>query len=128
MPVNVKWYDEQQRVIWYAYEGRWTWDEFYQTFEQGNQMIESVEHNVDTIIDLRRSSLLPSNVMSRGNFMGSKLHPRHGKTVVVGANSFVQLLYDMFRKLYGGTADKMHLTFVQTLDEALLAVNSAERS
>ncbi len=123
MPVNVKWYDERQAVLWYSYEGRWTWDEFYQAFEHGNEMIESVEHKVDTIIDLRRSSLLPSNVMSRGNFMSAKLHPRHGTTVVVGANSFVQLLYDMFRKLYGKTADKMHLRFVQTLDEAFTILN-----
>lgn len=118
MPIRVIWDNEEKTVIQYLYEGRWTWDDFYKALNQARAMIDTVNHKVDFIVNIKSSSILPENALSRGQSIGSSPHPNQGVTIVVGANSFMQSMYNIFSKVYGKAAGNLKISFVATPEEA----------
>jgi hypothetical protein len=49
MGIEVRWYNDDQTILWVHYPERWTWDEYHVIFEQAKVMIESVRHDVFVI-------------------------------------------------------------------------------
>ncbi|MEO8397095.1 MAG: hypothetical protein ABI700_29140, partial [Chloroflexota bacterium] len=98
--------------------GRWTWDEAYDGSKVGFTMLESVDHSVNVIIDLRRSTGLPLLSLTHARNMIPRRHPRTGITVFIGANTLFLSLWKIFSNAYGQFASKQEFTFARTIDEA----------
>ncbi len=103
MPVSVIWDNEEQTIIRYVFEGRWTLDELFVVMEQEDQMIASVEHMVDIIVDFQNSGTVPDHLIA--NFpkifeSSSASHPNVGITVIVGAAGFAEMLANIFSKVF----------------------------
>ena len=118
MPITVEWFTDEKTVIHYEYKGKWTWEELYNAIAISNKMIDTVEGVVDTIIDLRQSSMVPANVFSHGKQALANAHPRQGKMVIVGAHRFILTLYDTFVKVYNRPGEKLPTVFIATIEEA----------
>lgn len=120
MPVEVRWYDERQTLIYFRYEGRWTWEDFYAAVDASRAMLDSVDHVVDIIVDMQASAGIPSgDIITHFRYMARRFEdPRVGQTVIIGMRALVRITSDIMRRLYRhdrcGT-----LRMAQDMDEAL---------
>ncbi|MBZ0291919.1 MAG: hypothetical protein K8L99_05055 [Anaerolineae bacterium] len=128
MSIEVSWANPEKTVIVYAYEGRWSMEQFNNSYQQARKLMDTVQHPVDFIIDVRNSSLLPSGILSRGRNVVTTPHPNEGRTAIVGANTFVRSMLDLFSRLYGERYRESKFYLAPTMDEAhkWLSTNRAQ--
>jgi len=115
MGIRTSWDNENKTILRIEYEGSWTWEDFHKAHDEGNELIKSVSHRVAVIIDVSKSRLIPSGALSRGKHVTENKPANQGMTAVVGANGFIQGLYDLFRKVY---RKDFNLIYVSSLEEA----------
>lgn len=116
MGINVRWDNDEQTIIRYAFDGRWTWNDLYAALDRVQEMAASVEHRVDAIIDLTRADLMPAGVFfsldgrKNAQKLASKADAARGLIVIAGANAFIRSVYDAFRALNRSAASGIHFT------------------
>ncbi len=114
MAITVAWDSEQHTIVRFTFIGRWDWNDFYNASAQSHELIEQVSHNVDLLIDLRNSQMLPENMLSHLNRLPQIAHPNTGAVVIVGANKVMQALSDLYVRVYGKGSRQFRM--VKTLD------------
>ena len=123
MAILTNWYNDDKTILRHVYEVAWTWSDLYLAIDEAYALVETVDHTVDIIIDMRLSSIIPSNVFNHGKHAIVKAHPRQGHMIVVGAPRLAQTLFQAFLKIYGKEAKNFPVVFVSTLDEGLDKIN-----
>lgn len=119
MAITVKWDDETKTTIYQTFNGRWTWPEFHQAWDEVTAMAADLDYPIDFIIDMTSSSLIPDQVFSQIRRVGSdSLDARMGINVIVGANTFVQTFWNLFCRIYGDAAKTFKVDFAATSEEA----------
>jgi hypothetical protein len=82
MPVTPSWGDEQWTSIHQVHVGEWTWAEWDACNAEMQAMMDSVDHRVDTIVNLLETNWLPdggfSTRLSDLGKMPSVSHPNSG--------------------------------------------------
>src|SRR5574337_711770 len=117
MPVSADWYDSKQEIVLYVFEGRWTWDELYATYNKAIAMEKSVPHRVDVLLDMLNSKAVPANALLHVKNISNKQPDNLGLTVIVTPNAFVRALYNAGAQFYKGIAH--YFRVVPTMEEAL---------
>jgi len=102
MPISVTWDNPEKTVICFTFEERWTWDEYHAAADRISEMVNSVNHRVDLIIDFR-TGYVPDNAIKQVE-SGSPLfwHPQAGFGVLVGVKGFIRSLLMLFTQVYPG--------------------------
>lgn len=118
MSITVNWANPEKTIIIYTYEGRWSMEQFNESYVTARQFMDTVDHQVDFIIDVRNSSLLPSGILSRGRNVVTAGHPNEGRTAIVGASTFVRSMLDLFSRLYGARYRESKFYLAPTLEDA----------
>lgn len=116
MPVEAYWVDDEQTLIQYDFEGVWTWEEFYPVYGQVVEMMKTVPHKVDNILDLRASRGVPPNALSHLKNLTDKQLPNTGVCIFVTDNSVLTLLYRTGAKFH--PAINQTFALVKSLEEA----------
>ncbi len=116
MGIKVTWDNAERTIIYFDFEGRWDWDELYTASEQATRMLDSVDHVVDFIMDIREAQQIPKDFMSHAEHIASGSHPRRGIMVVVGANGLLRTLGSGLRRLFPDAT--RNLAFAADLEEA----------
>jgi hypothetical protein len=116
MSVSVEWGNEAQTVLYHHYEGAWNWDEFYIILEQAQTMMDSVDHDIDIIIDMRDSHLIPKGTLSHWRCLGDLQRPNTGMTMLVGTNTLVLALHELMVQVFPRMGE--NIVLVCTLEEA----------
>lgn len=118
MPITPQWDDDARTIIVSVYEGRWTWEDLHQANAQINAMLEGITHPVDYISDMRHGNTLPrGHVMAQAQrVMSSSQASQDSLVVFVGANHFLQALWESFTRVYRQMANNYR--FVDTLEDA----------
>ncbi len=119
MAVHIRYENDNHLVVW-IFEGKWTWDEYYQHRSEVNARIAQTEGRVDMIIDMTKGDLLPQNLMAHAGQAALKSPPNMGKIIFVGSNRILHAFFNVFRRLYDAVqSDKeTDLIMVRTIDEA----------
>lgn len=117
MSAVVQWHDAAQTVLRWEFEGAWTWEEFYQAQDEVNALSASVEHPVDIIVVMHPTSAVPAGAPSQFGRIARGSHGRSGRTVLVGANRFVEVMLSIFGKFQRETARR--ITTAKSIEEAL---------
>lgn len=133
MSIEVSWDNEAKTIIQYIYDGRWTWQDFDESRLQAAKLEETVSHRVDVIVDVRKSSLVPSGTISRGKSVMTTTptsHPNEGMAVIVGAGPLVRSIYDVVSKVYPEIVRRRGFRFARSMEEAraLIAAEVTNRS
>lgn len=126
MPVRLNWFDAEETILLFEFEGRWTWEEFYITHAEFNRLLQARDYMVYTIIDLRNSGLyVPPNALTHTRNIADRQQPNAGITVFVSSNRFLQLLFKTGTTIHANFA--RYFRMVGTLDEAeaLIAAEKA---
>ena len=99
MPVEYKWYDEDNSIAICIMSGVWTWDEFYamrQTFREETGATE--RERVDLIWEVTRDARVPDNFISTLKSAISTASANWNITVVVRPHPLVKALLDVVTK------------------------------
>ena len=116
MSAQVVWDNEDKTIVRYIFQGHWGWDDFYNVIEEANAMMDSVDHEVHAIIDTRGSGFTPTDLLSHLRDIHTRINPKAGMHVLVGAKLFVRTTHKLFIKLDPRKGEDF--TFAATLDEA----------
>jgi len=116
MGVHVEWDNEEMTAILWSFVGRWTWGEFDDAMRAATAMLETVEHQVDCILDVRQMMILPPDVVSRVKEHYLRRSDNAGRILAVGLDANLQLFWDTFTTLPYAQHLKAH--YFDTLEEA----------
>lgn len=125
MKVNIAWDNEEQTIVRYTFEPGWDWLDLYTAMDNAGELIQTVSHGVDVLMDLSQANLIPKNAISqikRG--YDNPKSPNIGLTVVVTPNSFMNAMVSMAKKIWGGGSSEWELEFVKTIDEAYATIEA----
>ena len=116
MSVHVEWDNEERTAILWSFVGRWTWGEFDDARKTMSEMLDLVDHPVDTICDVRQMSILPPDLVSR--FKANYLHKSEKVRflIFVGMEADLQLFWNTFTDL--PYARQLKAYYFETLEEA----------
>ena len=116
MPIHITWENEERTIIRHAYEGKWTIQEYYELIRKNYEHIDSVNHTVDIINDLRNTSQLPGDMIPAIRYAIQNRHPNEGINVMVGASALIQMLVEAVNKTTRMTVTQAN--YVENLEDA----------
>lgn len=119
MNIDANWDNETKTIIRYQYRNGWNWDDYFAAIKAAADLLDTVDHKVDIIMDFHSANLLPQGAVTQVQRAFS--HPRHpniGLTIFVGANAFIRAIENLGRRLAPSAASKWDLTFAATLEDA----------
>jgi hypothetical protein len=120
MHVNVTWQDNAKTLVRIQLLKGWTWNEVKQALRQVDEMIASVPHTVNVLIDLREGGGIPRDFLA---VAGELLHdgearPNEGEKVVIGANFLMKTAYRGFQSLYKNKLENRPIYFADSVENA----------
>ena len=121
MNITVTWDNDEKTILRYNYGKSWNWNDFNQAAKEAYEMLDLVTHTVSIIMDFQNAQLIPQGAITNvQRAFSTRRHNNIGTTIIVGAsaNSFLQAIAGIGRKLSRATANDWQLTFVATLPEA----------
>lgn len=124
MGMDVRWRDEERTILVWTMQGRWVWREFDAAWQQKTWLQDSVSHPVYHLFDLREVTLYPADFVRRVRGRYSDPHPMTVLRVVVGADRWIQVFYNMFTMLY---YPQLEAHFFDYMDEALDFIEAHKR-
>jgi len=118
MAMTVVWDDDARTIIRYDIDGSWTWDDYQATLHELNSLLDTVDHKVAIIINIRSDKWIPEDAFNRFNRDMRQRHPNIGPLqVFVGAGMLIRILVVSFMRIYGKAVD-IEFLFADTLEEA----------
>ena len=120
MGIAIHWDNSEKTVVRFVYNGKWTWEEFYNTIAQANAMMDTVSRPVVSIIDMRSSNYLPPGaaIHIRNVIRQSQSHNNSGISVFLQADMIVKAMIDVLRKAYPDILANTNWIYAKTLEEA----------
>jgi hypothetical protein len=118
MGIEIEWFDDKKRIlVWHFPEG-YDWDDLVAALDANEQMLEGVDHVIDSIMDLTQNHEgPPPGLLSQfPKLAGHSFQDEPHMTVMVGARGLADTFGRIFSKLY------MRLVVTDTMDEALTAI------
>jgi hypothetical protein len=124
MKINVSWDNDAKTILHYKFAAGWSWNDLREIFNEGYQMLSTVDHPVDVIMDFTEAAMFaPSGAIGQARHVAN--NPRHENirlTILVGS-SFVSSIFNMMSRIAGNLSGKWDVVFVNTLDEAYQKIN-----
>lgn len=115
MGIRIVWDDEEKTIIRHIYESVWTVGDYYALIDENYRQIDSVNHRVDIINDLRAMTSVPRNMVPAIQYAARKAHPNEGINVMVASPTYVKLLVQAINEAIGEATQVIH---TRTLEEA----------
>ena len=120
MTIHVKWANLEKTAIHLELERGWSWDDLYKAIQGADDLLTSVPHKVDLIIDISHAGGIPGDFMRVAGdvFASGKARSNEGKKIVVGAGWVIKGAYNTFLKVYGSQLKNRPFIFASSMDEA----------
>lgn len=125
MPISINWDSQIDNVVYYKFEGAWSWQDFLMAFEEEQRMAESVApQRYDVIGDLTSSNPLPQGSgISHVYSIFKRYPPNWGCTMIVTTNAFARTLFTVGVRVHPDTHDGFRLA--RTITEARQVIHTA---
>lgn len=120
MSISVTWDNEAKTIVRFEYEGKWTWEDFYEKIDAANKMMDTVESPCVSIIDMQKSHFLPSGAALhiRNVIRKSMSHNNSGISVFLDADVIVKAMIEVLRKSYPDILENTEWLYAKTLEQA----------
>lgn len=87
MAVTIKWGNEAKTFTHFAFEGTWSWEEYYESRRKAMELVQDIPYTVNIVVEFTNSNFFPNNLLS--NFVSSvEQAPRPFDVCVIVTNSF----------------------------------------
>lgn len=116
MPFQVIWEDPEQTIIRQLYTGKVTTGDYYRAVDRNAEMMHSVNHPVDLIVDVLDARTDMKGFWAAISYANKKVPDNQRLVIVVGADSFLKVLSGVANKVAPRAASNSY--FVDSLDEA----------
>ena len=118
MGIQVKWLDNQQRIIVYTFANKWKWDDLFTAIETCHQMMDEVDYPVRTIFDVSHMVGWVENPIANMKRANEFYHPRSSTVAVVGVSRMLRSIITLFQRFtHFSNPNGVH--FFNTLPEAV---------
>ena len=119
MAIVTRWDNKKKTVVLLEFESEWSWTDLEDAILKADELIGSVEHFVDLIIDLEGAAI-PRDIMSGAkNLLATgDARPTDGSRVVVGANGALRTIYQTIQKTFNSDMQDREVLFASTLADA----------
>lgn len=125
MGIELAWDEQLTNLIHLKVSGFWTWIDFHAAMDKMYVMMDESEHDkINFILDMNKGNLLPKDMLTRMQHIGSNSHPKSGAMMVIGAGSFVRMLFNIMDKLLHERM--LHIQILAGMDEAYIALRELE--
>ncbi len=119
MGILTTWDDTAKTRVLIEFETTWTWDELESAIEAVDQMIGSVAHQVDVMIDVEGSTLPKDFLSAAKNLLANpEGRPNEGARVVIGAGKVIRTAYQTVQKTFGEKLVGREIVFAEDLPQA----------
>lgn len=126
MAIDLAWDETDSQIIRVDVRGDWTWDMMERALEQAIGMMDSVDHKVHYIIDIREGRLDLASAMKQAQQAATpETHRNEGVKVVVGASFMIRTLYSAYRKMIERMGKDQEFLFADTPEEARAMIAEA---
>jgi hypothetical protein len=125
MGINTRWDNRDKTTILMEFETEWSFGDLEDAIRRVDEMIISVEHQVDVLIDVEGAKL-PKDVMNMAKMLISTGEARanEGNRIVVGASSVVRQGYTAIVKMFPDKLNGRQILFADDLSHARAVLNS----
>jgi hypothetical protein len=106
--IQIRWFDDEKRILLYEFVGVWTWEDLYAVLKQATEMSLSVNHPVDAIVDLTRNGSTPMGALLNLRQITSWETVTWNTAVLIGANVITRGVVATFRGLYPRSGARVH--------------------
>jgi hypothetical protein len=103
VPIKTVWDDEENGIIRFVFEGKWTWADMEQAREDGIALSKTSSHpSICVIADMRNTSIMPEGAIQQTrNSLRTPLPSNNlNFTVLVGANMFIEMFYNVLKRIF----------------------------
>ena len=128
MAISVEWGNEEHTIVYWVFNGKWTWEEFSDAQRESNQLLATVDHIVDIIGNLKRGPNLPPNALSAYQGLLEHSAENLGLIVLVGSSNFVKALVGIFSRMIPSKIPGADFTFAVTLREAYVIIEQHSKN
>lgn len=99
--VTVEWYGPARGALLFTCHGRWSWQQMNEALRQSLQMLDTVQHKVVMVIDMRPNKGFPQGALSElRKINGNVEHDNWADgVVIIGANPFFRSIMDIFQRV-----------------------------
>lgn len=119
MAIDLAWDETDSHIIRVTVRGDWTWDMMESALAQAIGMMDSVDHKVHYIIDIREGRLDLAGALKQAQQAATpETHHNEGVKVVVGANFMIRTLYSAYRQMVERMGKDQEFLFADTPDDA----------
>lgn len=122
MSIQVTWHNDYQTAISVVYQRPWDWDQFDAAGAQVFTLLDSVQHPVDLVFDVRQAGVPPHGAFERFRNALQGDHANTRQVIFVGEQFFITHFLDTLSKIYGRFSPASRLRFVDSWQEAELLI------
>ena len=127
-----EWDNPEHTVILQTLSGNWTWDHYNAMVAAADEMMLSVDHLVDFIIDMRESGPLPMGIIHYVQRVFTKGPSNWGLVIFVEPTFLVRSFIKTFQTVYPRIGESARITdtvaAARTLCQEAQAARAAEVS
>jgi hypothetical protein len=129
MGYDVRWGNEEKTIMLCELTGEWIWNDFYELWKTQVVMLDTVDHQVHSIIFGPDEAIrVPPGALSHFRRLTSMSHPNEDRVVIVNIPAVAKALLDMLKKIYGVRGLVEQFIFVDSLEEAYVALDEYEKN
>ena len=121
--IKIGWGDLEETFVVMVIREEWSADEIRGHIENYYTLIQSKQHSVDCVIDVRYAHVPPVNILSVFMWSARRIPNNTGKIVVVSRDMLWKRLYQLVASAIGLMG--LDIAFVSSMDDAYALVAKA---
>lgn len=100
MAIHISWGSDDKTIVLFEYEGKWTWKECHDAFEQAYALLDTVDHEVNAVHDFTNGPSLPDNALLHAQSIISSQPENLGAIVLVNVNYTAEMMWKIFSRIH----------------------------
>jgi len=125
MPIIPQWENNDRTIMTVQFSGKWAWNEFSVVRTTILDMVDSIPHCVDYIINFEDEDDIPAGALAIGRSIHKSCSLNQGIIVIVGISPMLRMLYQSFTLAYPATIGNFIL--VATIDDAYETITEIQQ-
>ncbi len=118
MGITIVWDNSDHTVMRMTFTSPWNWDDLETILTEVHAMLDTVNHRVDVIVDMKNSGAIPEGAFWRFHKLTQTKHRNRGRVILVGGNTFIRTMTDTVRRLANDLFDADMFVLAPTVEDA----------
>lgn len=115
MGIHIGWCDDDQTIILWRFETRWTLADLQTTLAENQATLHAADQRIDFILDITEGGLAPLKFTWFMRNYREDPHPLEGIKIVIGADEYLRFFW---RKIAGFATEHWQIQFADSLADA----------